>query len=111
MDIKKYLNIKNLLESVIGVIIGLIFGDKFITFLLPYMINDASAHIAITTGIYAPLIAIVTGIILFFGIRTLAYLISAMFLGAGIGIAIFDISGVDIYSSLITMFHMVIAIL
>ncbi|WP_061950514.1 hypothetical protein [Acidiplasma cupricumulans] len=47
-------------------------------------------------GIYAPLIAIITGIIIFFGIRTLAYLLSSMFLGMGIGIAFYDLTGIDI---------------
>ncbi len=111
MDIKKYLNIKNLIESIAGIIIGLVFGAKFITFLLPYMINDVSSNISISTTVYAPLIAIITGLILFFGIRTLAYLISAMFLGAGIGIALFDLSGIDIYSSIIQVFHIVITLL
>jgi len=104
MDIRKILNIKNDIETVIGIILGIIFGEKFITFIAPYFIKYASSGITISSSAYAPLIAIITGLILFFGIRTLAYLISSMFLGTAISIAIFEFTGIDIYKSVIGIF-------
>ena len=108
MDIRKYINAKNDIETIIGIIIGVVFGEKFITIMAPYFIKYASSGITISTGTYAPLIAIITGVILFFGIRTLAYLISSMFLGTGISIAIFELAGINIYSSLAGVFNILL---
>ncbi len=105
MDIKKYIKWKNDIESVIGVIVGFIFGARFITFLFPYLVHYSSSGITISTSVYAPLIAIVTGVLVFFGIRTLAYLISSMFLGAGIGIALYEATGFDFLIEIMKIAH------
>ncbi|MCL4312478.1 MAG: hypothetical protein M1462_08680 [Candidatus Thermoplasmatota archaeon] len=111
MDIKKLNRLKNSIETVIGIIIGFLFGARFITFLFPFLAHYSSSGIAASTSVYAPLIAIVTGVLLFFGIRTLAYLISAMFLGAGIGIALFELTGFEFLPKLIEISHAMIILL
>ena len=111
MDIKKYIRLKNDIETVIGIIIGFGFGAKFVAFLYPYLLHYSTAGITISQSVYAPIIALVTGIILFFGIRTLAYLISSMFLGAGIGIALFEFTGFNMLSTLILISHAMLTML
>ncbi len=111
MDIKKLIRLKNNIETVIGIIIGFIFGARFITFLFPYLVHYSSTGISASASAYAPLIALVTGIIIFFGIRTLAYLISSMFLGAGVGIALYELTGFNLISTLIIVSHAMLAIL
>ncbi len=108
MDIRKYIRIKNDIETIIGIIVGVIFGEKFITVIAPYFIKYASSGITISSGTYAPLIAIITGVILFLGIRSLAYLLSSMFLGTGISIALFEFAGINIYSSLASVFNVLL---
>jgi hypothetical protein len=111
MDIKKYIRLKNNIETVIGIIVGFIFGERFITFLFPYLIHYSDSGITASATVYAPVIALVTGIILFFGIRTLAYLISSMFLGAGIGIALFELTGFNMLYTLILISHSMLVML
>ncbi len=108
MDVRKYIKLKNDIETVIGIIIGVIFGEKFITVIAPYFIRYASSGITISSGVYAPLIAIITGVILFLGIRSLAYLLSSMFLGTGISIAIFEFAGISVYASLVGVFNVLL---
>lgn len=111
MDIKKYIKLKNDIETVVGIIIGFVFGARFITFLFPYLVHYSSSGIGISTSVYAPLIAILTGILVFFGIRTLAYLISSMFLGAGIGIALYELTGFNVLVEMVKMAHVFMIIL
>jgi hypothetical protein len=111
MDIKKYVRLKNNIETVAGIIIGFVFGAKFITLLFPFLVHYSSAGITISTSVYAPVIAIVTGVIIFFGVRTLAYLISSMFLGAGIGIALFELTGFELLPRLIEISHTMLILL
>ncbi|WP_337860083.1 hypothetical protein [Ferroplasma sp.] len=105
MDIKKYIRLKNNIETVAGIIVGVLFGAKFIKFLFPLLLHYSSSSINASTGVYAALIAIAAGVILFFGIRTLAYLLSSMFLGAGIGIALYDLTGIDFVDIFIKISH------
>jgi hypothetical protein len=105
MDIKKYIKLKNDIETVAGIIIGVLFGARFIKFLFPYLIHYSSTSISASTGLYAALIAVIAGILVFFGIRTLAYLLSSMFLGAGIGIALYDLTGIDFIDIFIKISH------
>jgi hypothetical protein len=81
------------------------------TFLFPYLIHYSDSGITASATVYAPVIALVTGIILFFGIRTLAYLISSMFLGAGIGIALFELTGFNVLYTLILISHSMLVML
>ncbi len=104
MDIKKTIKIKNDIETIVGIIVGIIFGAKFISILSSYMAHYTSSGIHTASGIYAPLIAIITGVIIFFGIRSLAYLLSSIFLGTGIGVALFDLTGVDILTYMLKVF-------
>jgi hypothetical protein len=106
MDIKKYIKWKNDIETVVGIIVGFVFGARFITFLFPYLVHYSSSGIGISTSVYAPIVAIVTGVLVFFGIRTLAYLISSMFLGAGIGIALYELTGFEFTLEIIKISHM-----
>ncbi len=105
MDIKKYIKLKNDIETIVGIIIGFIFGARFIAFLFPYLVHYSSSGISMSTSVYAPLIALVTGILIFFGIRTLAYLISSMFLGAGIGIALYEFTGFNVLIEVVKLVH------
>ena len=108
MSVRKYINMKNDIETVIGIIIGVVFGEKIITIIAPYFIKYASSGITISSGTYAPLIAIITGVILFLGIRSLAYLLSSVFLGTAISIAIFEFAGINIYASLAAVFNILL---
>jgi hypothetical protein len=105
MDIKKYIKLKNDIETVVGIIIGFVFGARFIAFLFPYLVHYSTSGISMSTSVYAPLIALVTGILIFFGIRTLAYLISSMFLGAGIGIALYEFTGFNVLIEVVKLVH------
>ncbi len=104
MDIKKTIKVKNNIETIVGIIVGVVFGAKFISLLSTYMIHYTSSGIHVATGLYAPLIAIITGVLIFFGIRTLAYLLSSIFLGMGLGVALYDLTGINILTELTKAF-------